>query len=116
MTVHKDAVQTYFEGFRRSDHAAILALLTDDVAWDLHGLRHLVGKDDFDGEIENEAFVGSPILTVDRLVEEGDVVVALGTGEGTMRTGERHRFAFADTFTFAGDLIGRVESYVVALP
>ena len=116
MTVQKDAVERYFEGFRRSDHAAILALLTDDVVWDLHGFRHLVGKADFDGEIENEAFVGSPILTLDRLVEEDDMVVALGTGEGTMRTGERHRFAFSDTFTFAGGLIRRVESYVVPLP
>ena len=44
MTMQKDAVEAYFEGFRRSDHAVILALLTDDVAWDLHGFRHLVGN------------------------------------------------------------------------
>jgi ketosteroid isomerase-like protein len=113
---HKDVVNEYIEGFRRSDHDRILALLTDDVIWDLPGFRHLRGKAAFDGEIENEEFVGSPILVVDRLIEEGDAVVAIGRGEGTMRSGERHRFAFSDVFTFRGDLIRQVESYLVPIP
>jgi ketosteroid isomerase-like protein len=111
----KDVVETYFDGFRRSDHEQILACLTDDVAWDLPGHAHLRGKDAFDQEIENEEFVGSPILTVDRVVEEADAVVAIGNGEATQKSGERHRFAFCDVFTFAGDKICRVESYLVPL-
>lgn len=119
MGTRKAVVEEYLEGFRRSDNARVLALLTDDVVWDLPGFQHvsgsshLEGKDAFRGEIENEAFVGSPILTVDRLVEEGDTVVALGTGETSLRTGERYRFAFCDVFTFRDDLIARVEAYVV---
>ena len=93
MMSRKETVETYFEGFRRSEHARILACLTDDVIWDLPGYRHLAGKVAFDGEIENDEFVGSPTLTVDRLTEEGDTVVAIGKGEGTHRSGERHRFA-----------------------
>jgi uncharacterized protein len=111
----KEIVETYFEGFRRSDHARILACLTDDVAWDLPGYAHLTGKDAFDREIENPEFVGSPTLTVDRLIEEGDAVVAIGNGETTHKSGELHRFVFCDVFTFAGDNIRRVESYVVPL-
>ncbi|MFC7625133.1 nuclear transport factor 2 family protein [Microlunatus sp. GCM10028923] len=111
----QDLVQRYFEGFRRSDHEAILALLTDDVIWDLPGFRHLQGKAAFDGEIENEAFSGSPTLIVDRLIEGADAVVALGTGQGTFVDGRVHRFAFNDVFTFAGDKISRVESYLVPL-
>jgi uncharacterized protein len=112
---HKDVVDTYFEGFRRSDHERILACLTDDVAWDLPGYKHLTGKDAFDQEIENDEFVGSPALTVDRVIEEGDVVVAIGNGEATHKSGAPHRFAFCDVFTFAGDKICRVESYLVPL-
>ena len=115
MPAHKDAVDAYFEGFRRSDHAAILGLLTDDVVWDLPGHRHLQGKEAFDSEIENEAFVGSPTLVVDRVVEEGDTVVAIGTGEGTFRAGGTLRFAYCDVFTFRGAAIARVESYLVSL-
>jgi ketosteroid isomerase-like protein len=111
----KDVVKTYFEGFRRSDHEQILACLTDDVAWDLPGYRHLVGKDAFDREIDNEDFVGSPTLIVDRLIEEGDTVVALGEGEATHKSGALPRFAFCTVLTFAGDSIRRVESYLVPL-
>ena len=114
-STHKAAVDRYFDGFRGSDHTMILSCLTDDVVWDLPGFRHLAGKEAFDGEIENPEFQGSPILQVDRLVEEDDVVVAIGSGEGSRRTGERIRFAFCDVFTFQGDLICRVESYLVPL-
>jgi ketosteroid isomerase-like protein len=108
-------VETYFDGFRRSDHPRILACLTDDVVWDLPGFTHLRGKDAFDGEIENDEFVGSPTLIVDRLVEEAGTVVAIGNGETTHKSGEIQRFAFCDVFTFAGDEICRVESYLVPL-
>jgi ketosteroid isomerase-like protein len=111
----KPVVEQYFEGFRRSDHEMVLATLTDDVVWDLPGFKHLRGKQAFDGEIENEEFRGSPLLTVDRLIEEGDTVVAVGSGQGTHRSGTVHRFAFCDVFVFRHDLISRVESYLVAL-
>lgn len=115
MSPRKEVVEEYFEGFRKSDHERILGCLTDDVAWDLPGYMHLKGKEAFDKEIENADFVGQPTLRVDRLVEEADVVVAIGDGEATRRTGEIHRFAFCDAFTFTADRIHRVESYVVPL-
>jgi hypothetical protein len=72
-----------------------------------------VGKAAFDREIENEQFVGSPTLTVDRLVDEGETVPAIGNGETTHRGETLHRFAFRNVFAFAGEAICRVESYVV---
>jgi ketosteroid isomerase-like protein len=116
MSARKDVVEQYFSGFRRSDHEQVLACLTDDVAWDLPGYKHLTGKEAFDQEIENEEFEGSPTLVVDRLVEEGDIVVAIGTGETRHKSGRVHHFAYCDVFTFAGDLIGKVESYLVPIP
>ena len=111
----KAVVEDYFEGFRQGDHERILACLTDDVVWDLPGYRHLAGKEAFDGEIENDQFVGRPTLVVDRLVEEEGTVVAIGTGEATQVGGQVHRFAYCDVFTFEGELIRRVESYLVPL-
>lgn len=116
MSDRRRVVERYFDGFRRSDHQMVLGCLTDDVVWDLPGFKHLAGKAAFDGEIENEEFVGSPTLVIDRLVEEDDTVVAIGSGEGTRRTGETHRFAYCDVFTFRDALICRVESYLVPLP
>ncbi len=115
MSARKDVVEAYFDGFRRSDHERILACLADDVAWDLPGFTHLRGKEAFDREIENDEFVGSPTLAVDRLIEEAGTVVAIGNGETTHKSGAIHRFAFCDVFTFAGSEICRVESYLVPL-
>jgi ketosteroid isomerase-like protein len=113
MSARKDLVLVYHEGFRQSDHARVLACLTEDVVWDLPGFRHLQGKAGFDSEIENPDFEGSPTLHVDRLVEEGETVVAIGRGEGRHMVGGPFRFAYCTVFTFRDDLISRVESYVV---
>jgi uncharacterized protein len=115
MSARKGIVEKYIEGFRRSDHAQILSCLTDDVVWELHGYRTLQGKDAFDAEIANEAFVGSPTLTIDRLIEEGDSVVAVGSGSAAKKGGGRLDFVFCDVFTFAGDAISHLETYQVNL-
>ena len=114
MSNHTDIVDAYMERFRRSDKPEILALLTDDVAWDLPGFRHLTGKAAFEGEIVNAQFEEYPTLVVDQ-VEGVDTVVCIGQGHGQMKTGAEIRFAFCDVFTFRGDLICRVESYIVPL-
>jgi ketosteroid isomerase-like protein len=116
MSTRTDVIEQYFDGFRHSDHERILACLTDDVAWDLPGYRSLAGKEEFDSEIENPEFEGSPELVVDRMIEGADAVVVIGSGEARRRNGDRHRFAYCDVFTFTGDLVSRVESYVVPIP
>jgi uncharacterized protein len=114
VSARKEIIESYFEGFRRSDHKRILDCLTEDVVWDLPGFRHLEGKTAFDTEIENPAFTGSPTLVIDRLIEGDDAVVAIGTGIATPKGGDPFRFAYCDVFTFANprDLIRRVESYL----
>ena len=50
MNTRQQTVHRYMDGFRRSDHDAILACLTDDVVWRIHGLRTTTGKPEFDDE------------------------------------------------------------------
>jgi len=114
-TARHQIVDRYMEGFRRSDHEAILGCLTDDVVWHIHGVRTTHGVAEFDDEIENPAFEGSPELAVERTVEAGDVVVVTGTGTGHHREHGRFRFAYSDLFTFRDDRIAQVDSYVVPL-
>ena len=115
-TTQRDLVAEYFDGFRTSDHPRILATLTDDVEWVIHGHRTTRGKAEFDDEIENPAFTGSPELDVERVHEDGPVVVTTGEGRGVSAEHGLFRFAFNDLFTFRGGLIARVDSYVVPLP
>ena len=116
MATQKETVDVYMEGFRASDHERILACLTDDVVWVIHGHRTTTGKAEFDTEIENPDFEGSPLLTVDRVLEDGNVVVVTGEGGGSHREHGPFRFAYNDLFTFRDGLIERVDSYVVPLP
>lgn len=109
-------VAEYLDGFRASDHARILATLTDDVEWVIHGQRTTRGKAEFDSEIENPAFTGSPQLDVQRVFEDGAVVITTGEGRGATVEHGPFRFAFNDVFTFHDGLIARVDSYVVPLP
>ena len=113
MTSQRATVDAYMEGFRASDHGAILECLTDDITWVIHGHRTTRGKSEFDGEIENEAFEGSPELRVDRTLEAGNVVVVTGEGRGRHREHGPFSFVFNDLFTFRDDLIERIDSYVV---
>ena len=115
MNVRKQILHRYLDGFRHSDHEAILACLTDDVLWRIHGHRTTRGKAEFDDEIENPAFEGSPELTVDRTLEAGDILVVTGTGTGHHREHGRFQFAYSDLFTFRDKLISQVDSYVVPL-
>lgn len=111
MSYRKAVVEEYIDGFRHTDHAAILACLTDDVVWVIHGYSTLQGKDAFDGEIENDAAVGSPTLDLDRLIEEGNTVVAVGHGEMTLKEAGRVPFVFTEVFTFEGKRICRIETF-----
>jgi ketosteroid isomerase-like protein len=115
MTENKRTVQLYMDGFRTSDHELILSCLTDDVEWILPGAFHLHGKEAFDGEIENPAFTGSPEITVDRMVEENDVVVAEGTVRARRRDGTPLVLAMCDVFEMRAHKIRRLTSYLMEL-
>ena len=115
MSTHQDTVHEYMEGFRDSDHERILRCLTDDVLWVIHGHRTTTGKAEFDSEIVGEDFEGKPILSVDRVFEDGNVVIVTGEGTANQREGALFRFVYNDLFTFRGDLIERVDSYIVPL-
>ena len=115
MTPHKETVQRYMDGFRTSDHALVLSCLTDDVEWMIPGAFHLCGKEAFDGEIENDAFVGRPTIEVTRLVEEGDVVVAEGTVRSARRDGGTLNAVFCDVFVMRDEKIRRLTSYLMEI-
>ena len=112
MTENKQTVERYMEGFRKGDHAEILSCLTEDVEWILPGAFHLRGREAFDKEIENEAFTGHPEITVTRMTEEHDVVVAEGTVRAQRKDGVRMTLAMCDVFEMERGLIRRLTSYL----
>jgi ketosteroid isomerase-like protein len=112
VTENKRTVERYIDGFNKSDHEQILSCLTDDVEWDMPGAFHHVGKQAFDGEIENDAFVGRPRVTITRMVEENDVVVAEGQVRAERRDGGLLDAVFCDVFVMANTRIRRLTTYL----
>ena len=115
MTVNRQTIERYLEGFRHSDHEQILSCLTDDVEWVIPGAFHLVGKRAFDAEIENPAFVGRPMIETTRFVEEGDLVVAEGTVRAARADGGLLHAVFCDVFSMRAGLIRHLTSYLMEL-
>ena len=115
MTDNKKTVEAYMDGFRRTDRAQILACLTDDVEWHIPGAFTSQGKDAFSSHIVDDGFVERPLITVTRLTEEDDVVVAEGTVRTERTDGRVMNLAFCDVFELAGGRIRRLTSYLMEL-
>lgn len=113
MTLNKRTVETYMEGFRRTDRPQILSCLTDDVEWVLPGVYHVRGKEDFAGHVVDDGFTGQPEITVSRMIEEGDVVVAEGSVRAPKSDGTFMNLVFSDVFDMRGGKIRRLVSYLM---
>lgn len=113
MSPNKQTVQKYMDAFARSDHAGVLSCLTDDVEWLIQGAFRITGKNAFDKEIENPAFVGSPTITITRMTEEADVVVAEGGVRCARKDGGLLNAVFCDVFVMQGARIRHLTSYLM---
>ncbi len=111
MTENKKTVQSYIDGFIGSDHEKILALLTDDISWDMPGFFHLKGKEAFDKEIENDNFEGSPTIEIIRMVEENNIVIAEGSVKCKFKNGDLLDALFCDVFHFENGKIKQLTTY-----
>jgi ketosteroid isomerase-like protein len=110
---NKKVIEIYMDGFRKGDHEQILSCLTDNVIWEMTGLFYKVGKEAFDKEIENDAFIGKPTITLIRMVEEGNIVVAEGSVTSQMKNGGLLDAMFCDVFHFEGDKIKQLTGYLM---
>jgi ketosteroid isomerase-like protein len=109
----KRVVERYIEGFRTGDHEMILACLTDDITWEMPPYFKLSGRTAFDNAIENDASPGLPNIQLNRLVEEGDIVVAEGAVQAALKAGGRIDALFCDVFHFTDDKICGLVTYQV---
>ncbi|SCX84972.1 nuclear transport factor 2 family protein [Nitrosospira sp. Nsp13] len=115
MSPNKMTVQRYMDGFNKSDHEQILSCLADEIEWFMPGAFHLEGKDAFDKEIENDAFIGSPTIRITRMTEENNVVIAEGTVRAARKDGGLLNAMFCDVFEMENTRIKRLITYLVEL-
>jgi ketosteroid isomerase-like protein len=112
MTPNKRTVEEYMDGFRQTDRPRILSCLTEDVRWEIPGMFRIQGKQAFDQHIVDAGFAGRPVITVSRLIEADDVVVAEGTVRTERTDGAIVDLAFCDVFEMQDAKIRRLVSYL----
>ena len=115
MALNKKTIEAYMDGFRKTDRQRILSCLTDDVEWAIPGAFHVRGKDDFARHIVDEGFVGHPTITINRLIEEDDVVVAEGSVRAPKQDGASLNLVFCDIFDMRNGKIRRLVSYMMEM-
>ncbi len=103
------------DGFNQSNHELILSCLTDDIEWIIPGFFHVKGKDAFDREIENDAFVGSPTIKLTKIIEENNIVVAEGSVKSQRKDGGMLNMVFCDIFEMENKKIKKLTSYLAEL-
>ena len=108
-------LRRYLDGFNKSDHEQTLSCLTEDIRWTVFGAFRLEGKEAYDAEIENPAFTGSPSITINRMVEEDDVVMAEMTLEAQRATGENHAGGDGEVFVLREGKISERRAYMLEL-
>jgi ketosteroid isomerase-like protein len=115
MTPNKQIVENYMDGFRNTDRGRILSCLSDDVEWLIPGWFHTHGIEEFAKHIVDEGFAGKPEITVTRLVEEGDVVVAEGSVRAGRVDGGVMNLVFCDVFEMRDAKIRKLTSYLMEI-
>jgi ketosteroid isomerase-like protein len=113
MTHNKKIVEMYMDGFRGTDRPLILSTLADDVEWEIPGAFHARGKEEFNTHIVDDGFVGAPAISVTRLTEDDNVVVAEGAVRTQRKDGTFLNLAFCDVFEMQAGKIRRLTSYLM---
>ena len=101
------------EAFRNTSREQILSCLTDDVEWEIPGIFHVQGKDAFNQHIVDEGSEPFPEITITRLIEESDVVVAEGTVRARRKDGTVIDLVFCDVFEMNNGKIQKLISYLM---
>ena len=113
MTPNQQTVQDYMDGFRATNRDLILSCLTDDVEWVLPGAFHTHGKEAFAGHIVDPGFRDRPVITITRMLEDDDVVIAEGRVVAPRAEGSPMNLVFCDVFDMRQGKIRRLVSYLM---
>lgn len=112
---NKEIVEKVNESFTKGNTEGFLEHCADDITWTM------VGEKTTNGKIEIRQWMSQmdghepPKFTIDKTVAEGDTVICYG--EMSMKEPQEAAgdYAFVDAYTFAGDKIKELRSFVVKL-
>ncbi|HEV2316151.1 MAG TPA: nuclear transport factor 2 family protein [Thermoplasmata archaeon] len=112
MTDRKRVIGQWAECFAQQDWKRMLTLFTDDIErWEVGAPNRTHGKAEFERDVLPGPEVARLGMQVDRMIEEGNVVVADGTAQVVKKDGATINIQFCDIFEFDGDKVRRITAY-----
>ena len=102
------------EAITRGDHEAFLAFCTEDTTWIFEGEQRLEGKDAV-RQWMKESYREPPTFEVERMIEDGDYLAAIG--EITLRdeSGAPTRNTYCDVWRFQDGRMAELRAFVVPM-
>jgi len=113
-TDHKATIEAVNAAFNAGNMDAFFELCTDDIEMGTVGKPLSRGKDVLRKEMDDDSW-HPPVIQVTGIVIDGDRAVCHGTMEMNKKSGEEHNYAYADCYTFRGNLISRILVYMYEL-
>ncbi|MEC3895947.1 nuclear transport factor 2 family protein [Nocardiopsis sp. LDBS1602] len=112
MSERRRIVSEYAAAFATRDLPTILSHVDDSLVWELNGERVGTGKEEFERQMTRDLATGGAVVTIDRFIEDTDVVVALQHGE-FVPDGQDGGLPFssAEVYSFEGDRIVRIQTW-----
>src|SRR4051794_562976 len=114
-----EIVKGMYAAFNRGDIATVLNSLTDDVEWIVPGIGAVPFAGRYTGRKAVEGFFqklaqtsDTDPLVIERYVEQGETVIALGTSTGRSKPQHKQSVTgFAMVFTFSGGKVAKFQEY-----
>lgn len=111
----KSILQAANAAIVKGDTEGFLSHCTDDVEWSTVGGETLHGKQAV-REWMATAYAKPPEFTVDQLVAEGDVVIALGSITADDAAGTPVPHAYCDVWRVRDGKLAELRAFVIATP
>lgn len=111
---NKEIIEKVNAAFAEGNIEGFLSFCAEDAEWQMVGDKAFKGKEairEFMSSMEHTG-MEPPKFTVDKVIAEGDSVVAYG-GMTMEENGETVPYSYVDVYQFRDDEIIRLESFVV---
>lgn len=112
---NKSTLQRANAAVAAGDNEGFLACCTDDIVWTTVGGESVRGKDAV-RRLMQESYRQPPRFTVEALIGDGDMVVAIGEIEAVGDEGQTTRNAYSDVWRFRDGRMAELRAFVVELP
>lgn len=104
-------VRTFAAAFGTCDLDTISHCVSDDLVWEFNGTEAGRGRAAFEAQMRSDLSAGGADVVIERLVEDGDTLVALTRGRFVPNDGDAMSYVSAEAYTFTGDKISHMRTY-----